>query len=131
MIPERLLWLAVLQQAKEDLSGPEPAPGSKRSQFRQQARNWIESPSRAAGSFLWVCDMLGFEVAYVRHRITSAKKISNQRRRPNSPGTPREHESRKKGLLMQQMKNFHVDATTLEDKQKQGVELTPCLRKQL
>jgi hypothetical protein len=72
MEPETLLWLSVLLQAKDDLSGAKPRPGSKRWRLRQNALNWIESPGYSPGSLGLICDHLGLDVSYVRSRLVLA-----------------------------------------------------------
>ena len=63
---ESRLWFAVLIQVGEDLAGPVPPASSPRFEYRQDAAEWLESSDNSVGSFLWTCDMLGFDVSLHR-----------------------------------------------------------------
>ena len=52
--PARLLWLAVLFQAGDDLTSPA-------GDLQQDALYWLESESETTGSFNWVCEQLGID----------------------------------------------------------------------
>jgi hypothetical protein len=60
------LWHAVLDRAIRDLVDP-------RTKFkdREEAREWFQSERQEVGSFLWVCNILGFNPGTVRTRLTT------------------------------------------------------------
>jgi len=59
--PEQLLWMSVLTQALQDLSGPPFVA--------KPARAWLTSRSKAVGSLVWTCDQLGLDPDAVRQRV--------------------------------------------------------------
>jgi hypothetical protein len=60
------LWHAVLDRAIRDMVDP-------RTKFkdREEARQWFQSERQEVGSFLWVCNILGFNPGTVRSRLTT------------------------------------------------------------
>ena len=58
---DRDLWLAVINQALDDLTATERP-------LKRSARAWFLSSNRNAGSFIWVCDLVGLEPTAVRRR---------------------------------------------------------------
>ena len=59
-MPERNLWLGVLEAALVDL---------QTEQHRQAALRWFTSRRDGVGSCRWVCEHLGFDFEAVRKRI--------------------------------------------------------------
>jgi hypothetical protein len=67
---ERRLWAAVLAQAVYDLTGINTFTNrSYHTRIRYFARLWIDSDSRDAGSFRWVCDQLDLDPGWLRRRL--------------------------------------------------------------
>ncbi|UCF82980.1 MAG: hypothetical protein JSV50_17610 [Desulfobacteraceae bacterium] len=65
------LWAAVLEQAIKDVQGDERAHrGKVRSIFSEGAWAWFRSESQEVGSFLWTCNMLGFEPDFILSLLT-------------------------------------------------------------
>ena len=65
------LWAAVLEQAIKDVQGDERARrGKVRSIFSEGAWAWFRSESQEVGSFLWTCNMLGFEPDFIVSLLT-------------------------------------------------------------
>ena len=58
--PEHILWMSVLTQALQDLSGPDL--------IAKPARAWLASRNTSLGSMIWVCDQLGLDSDAVRQR---------------------------------------------------------------
>jgi hypothetical protein len=58
--PEHILWMSVLTQAMQDLSGPDL--------IAKPARAWLASRNTSLGSMIWVCDQLGLDSDAVRQR---------------------------------------------------------------
>jgi hypothetical protein len=56
--PEHMLWMSVLTQALQDLSGPDL--------LAKPARAWVSSRNTSLGSLIWVCDQLGLDSDAVR-----------------------------------------------------------------
>jgi hypothetical protein len=56
--PEQMLWISVLTQALQDLSGPDL--------LAKPARAWLASRSTSLGSLIWICDQLGLDSDAVR-----------------------------------------------------------------
>ena len=56
--PEQMLWMSVLTQALQDLSGPDP--------LAKPARAWLSSRNTSLGSMIWICDQLGLDSDAVR-----------------------------------------------------------------
>jgi len=57
LYPYRKLWLAVMNEAYDNLHGVCPGEDgwAKKMQIRRDAVRWFLSPRTAPGSFLWVC----------------------------------------------------------------------------
>ncbi len=65
------LWAAVLEQAIKDVQGDARAhKGKVRSIFSEGAWTWFRSESQEIGSFLWTCNMLGFEPDFILTLVT-------------------------------------------------------------
>ena len=65
------LWAAVLEQAIKDVQGDARARrGKVRSIFSEGAWAWFRSESQEVGSFLWTCNMLGFEPDFIVSLLT-------------------------------------------------------------
>ena len=60
------LWHAVLDRAIRDMVDPRT-----RFRDREEALEWFESERQEVGSFLWVCNILGFNPGTVRTRLTT------------------------------------------------------------
>jgi hypothetical protein len=56
--PEQMLWMSVLTQALQDLSGPDL--------LAKPARAWLSSRNTSLGSLIWICDQLGLDSDAVR-----------------------------------------------------------------
>jgi hypothetical protein len=66
--PYRKLWLAVLNQAIDDLLDPKRISGGKnKAVLQHEARQWFKS-----ADFLWVCDMLGLQPTWALQVIGRA-----------------------------------------------------------
>ena len=63
------LWAAVLDQAIKDTLDDKGAPKGHESIIAESARAWFSSKSQEQGSFLWICDVLGFDPAAVRDYV--------------------------------------------------------------
>jgi len=63
------LWAAVLDQAIKDTLDGKGAPRGQESIIAESARAWFASKSQEQGSFLWICDVLGFEPRAVRDYV--------------------------------------------------------------
>lgn len=59
--PEQMLWMSVLTQALQDLSGPDL--------LAKPARIWLSSRNTSLGSLIWICDQLGLDSDAVRQRV--------------------------------------------------------------
>jgi hypothetical protein len=59
--PEHILWMSVLTQALQDLSGPDFVA--------KPARAWLASRSNSLGSLIWTCDQLGLDPDAVRQNV--------------------------------------------------------------
>jgi hypothetical protein len=74
--PELKLWAAVLAQAVTDFLRPNGVKYDRTARRRsdrliEEAREWISSESRQVGSFIWTCELLGFEPSAVRERLSA------------------------------------------------------------
>ena len=58
--PELNLWSAVLERAIKDWH---------KLKYRWELRQYFTSPSRGIGSFLWICELLGFNPEQIRVRL--------------------------------------------------------------
>jgi hypothetical protein len=58
--PEHILWMSVLTQALQDLSGPDLVA--------KPARAWLSSRNTSLGSLIWICDQLGLDSDAVRQK---------------------------------------------------------------
>lgn len=65
-IPEANLWVAVIDQAVEDLSQPS---------LRQAAMQWLSSTARGLGSFRWACDHLDLNASAVRVALNKSEAL--------------------------------------------------------
>jgi hypothetical protein len=65
-IPEAGLWVAVIDQAVEDLSHPN---------LCQAAVQWFYSTARGPGSFRWACDHLDLNASAVRAALNKSKEL--------------------------------------------------------
>ena len=78
--PEFCLWLKVLSLALLDIR--------KGTKYRRRgARGWIKSDESGAGSFNWVCEILGFDPAAARLRILNRYQettISQETEQPSA-----------------------------------------------
>jgi hypothetical protein len=80
--PEALLWSCVLSEAFVDLElGRKLNPSAAHAKLAAEAWNWFDSPSNQPGSFRWVCDSLGFDVAYIRKKALSGAPVKRVGRR--------------------------------------------------
>jgi hypothetical protein len=59
--PEQILWMSVLIQALQDLSGPDL--------LAKPARAWLSSRSTSVGSLIWTCEHLGLDPDAVRQNV--------------------------------------------------------------
>jgi hypothetical protein len=59
--PEHVLWMSVLTQALQDLSGPDL--------LAKPARAWLSSSNTSLGSLIWICDQLGLDSDAVRQNV--------------------------------------------------------------
>lgn len=76
---ERAVWRAVILQMLEDATNHSKKPQEKR--HRDQALNWLEGTSE---DFKIVCDLAGFEPAFVRKKVKQALLNSTRwRKKPN------------------------------------------------
>jgi hypothetical protein len=66
---EKALWLAVLDQALNDLTYTGYASRSEEIHAHDSAYLWLRSDSRSLGSFLFVCDVLGLDAAWFRKHL--------------------------------------------------------------
>jgi hypothetical protein len=66
--PEQTLWMSVLMQAVQDLSGADL--------IARSARAWFASRDKSIGSLTWVCHHLSLDPDAVRQQVS---------RRPVSP----------------------------------------------
>jgi hypothetical protein len=88
---ERRLWAAVLAQAVSDLTGINAFTNRcYHTRIRYFARLWIDSDSRDAGSFRWVCDQLELDPGWLRRRLLqmaapNPSASMNTVRRPERP----------------------------------------------
>lgn len=83
-MPEKALWLAVLEDAHQCVRprtrrmGVDPKQGSRRAREvvneRAEAEAWIVSEADYVGSFRFVCDVLGLDVEWTRHLIIPIKR---------------------------------------------------------
>jgi hypothetical protein len=76
-IPEANLWVAVLDQAIEDILNP---------CRREAAIHWLLSDSRKIGNFRWVCEHLDLNPHAVR-AATSSRMLMPRRAAGNKRGT--------------------------------------------
>lgn len=60
--PIQDLWIAVLNQAKKDVS-------SRSNYISNVAISWFESKSTAPGSFLWICDLFSINPQIITKKI--------------------------------------------------------------
>ena len=67
---EANLWLAVIEQAIEDLSDPE---------LREAALEWFTSTSHSPSSFCWICDHLDLNASAVWAALTRRQSPQNRR----------------------------------------------------
>lgn len=68
MLHEHELWLAVILQAAEDLTGKDP-------RLRKFARAWFESTTRTPGAFLWICDYLELSASWFRRQLAEPSDL--------------------------------------------------------
>ena len=79
--PEYQLWRAVLLEAVLDVERGRMGLDTETKAHRRMlamaddAVQWIASPSRDEGAFLWICDMLKLEPSYFRRMIAAKLKI--------------------------------------------------------
>jgi hypothetical protein len=69
MPAEKALWLAVLDQALNDLTFTGYASPSEELHVQRSAYSWLWSDSREPGSFLFVCDILEIDSAWFRKQL--------------------------------------------------------------
>jgi hypothetical protein len=77
--PEHILWMSVLTQALQDLSGPDL--------LAKPARAWLSSRNTSLGSLIWICDQLGLDSDAVRQnalRRPVSESCSSLKNRPRS-----------------------------------------------
>lgn len=84
-VPEKSLWLAVLEDAyhcvqpRRGMMGRELRQGSRRAREsvdeRAEAEAWIVSDAEYLGSFRFVCDVLELDVGWTRHLIISPRDL--------------------------------------------------------
>jgi hypothetical protein len=65
-IPEAHLWMAVIDQAIEDLSHPS---------LRQAAVQWFSSAARGPGSFHWACNHLDLNASAVWTSLNKSRAL--------------------------------------------------------
>lgn len=66
---ERRLWGNVLLQALRDLTGIGIENRSRLDVGIASARAWFASDLDDVGSFVWICDLLGFHPDHVRGKV--------------------------------------------------------------
>ena len=66
---EKALWLAVLDQALNDLTFTGYASRSEELRAQRSAYAWLRSDSQEPGSFLFICDILGLDLAWFRKQL--------------------------------------------------------------
>lgn len=66
---EKALWLAVLDQALNDLTYTGYATRSEEVHAHDSAYSWLRSDRRDLGSFLFVCEVLGLDAAWFRKQL--------------------------------------------------------------
>jgi len=82
--PEALLWSCVLSEAFVDLElGRKPNPSEAHRELAFEAWEWFDSPSSQPGSFRWVCEMLNFDVSYIRKKALAGVGVKRADRRYN------------------------------------------------
>ena len=84
-MPEKSLWLAVLEDAyhcvqpRRRVIGRGLRQGSRRAREavdeRDEAEAWIVSEAEYIGSFRFVCDVLELDVDWTRHLIISPRSV--------------------------------------------------------
>ena len=73
--PERRLIWAILESAIVDATQSSHQHRRKRNRLLElDAIKWFRSPSQAPFSFLWICEMLGFDPVPVRRFVRSNKE---------------------------------------------------------
>jgi hypothetical protein len=72
----RRLWVAVLEQAIDDLERGYVYAG--------RAQAWFESDNEGVGSFLWICRMLNIDPDYARKGVSRKSTVTVLRRLEDS-----------------------------------------------
>ena len=80
MPAEKALWLAVLDQALNDLTFTGYASPSEEPHAHRSAYAWLWSESREPGSFLFVCDILEIDSAWFRKQLSETSPEELRRR---------------------------------------------------
>lgn len=75
ILPERRLWIALLDQTSRDLRMP---IGSR---IHNDAAQWVLDESLWIGSFRWVCEELGLNRDWVREHIVHGGPIKRRNHR--------------------------------------------------
>lgn len=75
---ERQLWCSVLLQALIDVTGTGAGKEYRPDMDMPRARSWIWSDFDDVGSFVWICDLLGFRPEYVRRKVAGLPTCSKR-----------------------------------------------------
>jgi hypothetical protein len=69
------LWVAVLNQAIEDITHPRGGKANTNAHARHRAIAWVKARGSGQQSFLWVCDHLGLDPENTRARILGLPRV--------------------------------------------------------
>ena len=80
MTAEKILWVAVLNQAVIDFVCPGYVYGLDAASIQRSAGEWFLSPSHSLGSFLFICEILSINAEWFRKQLygTSTDALKNR-----------------------------------------------------
>lgn len=75
ILPERRLWIALLDQAARDLRGPHGCWPY------HDARHWVMDEGMWIGSLRWVCEELGLNLGWLRTHLLGGGPVARRNHR--------------------------------------------------
>ena len=79
--PEQELWAAVLREAWMDLN-PRGQLTERKQDDKRDAMEWLESKRNDEGSFIWICNVFGWDAGYILKQCLTTKPQTEHRGRP-------------------------------------------------
>lgn len=75
------LAMGILTQSVRDLVSPQKKIEKDWQTWQADSEKWFASDQRYAGSFLWVCDVIGADPEGLRHWVSRLKELDRKQKK--------------------------------------------------